>query len=95
MKHLIESMSPTEKQKIISSYFQNGQIKQIPSKEKRKLVLIEHIAEDYFKKDRIYLEQEVNEILKGIYGDYAYLRRCLVDYKFMERSKDCREYWLR
>lgn len=38
---------------------------------------------------------EVNEILKAIYSDFAILRRYLIDYGFMERSRDCTKYWVK
>ena len=39
-------------------------------------------------------EQEVNEILRPIYEDYMTIRRYLIMYGFMERTKDGRQYWL-
>ncbi|MGX4667923.1 DUF2087 domain-containing protein [Cerasibacillus sp. JNUCC 74] len=43
----------------------------------------------------MYSEMEVNEILKAIYSDFAILRRYLIDYEFMERSRDCTKYWVK
>ena len=41
-----------------------------------------------------YSECEVNEILKPIYDDYMTIRRYLIMYGFMERTRDGRQYWL-
>lgn len=38
-------------------------------------------------------EREVNEILKGIYPDFASLRRYLIEYGFFERTRDGSAYW--
>ncbi|MFE0442266.1 MULTISPECIES: DUF2087 domain-containing protein [Aerococcus] len=47
------------------------------------------------RKNRIYSEKEVNEILKPIYTDFAIIRRSLIDYGFMEHNQDCTEYWIK
>lgn len=48
-----------------------------------------------FKQGKIYSEKEVNRILKRIYEDNATLRRALIEYGFMERSNDCKSYWVK
>ena len=48
-----------------------------------------------FEKDKKYTYKEVDAILKEIYADYATIRRSLVDYGFMERTDDNREYWVK
>lgn len=47
-----------------------------------------------FEDGKKYSEQEVNEILRPIYEDYMTIRRYLIMYGFMERTKDGRQYWL-
>lgn len=86
-----------EKGKIIDNYFTGEdkmQLTNFPAKEKRKIVVLKYIAEN-FKDNKKYTEKEVNIILKRIYDDYATLRRYLIEYGFMERSKDCKEYWIK
>jgi len=61
--------------------------------EKRNLIMQTILRQ--FEKGRIYSEKEVNEILKAIYPDFATIRRSLIDYGFMERTGDCREYWVK
>ena len=87
----------SEEDKIIESLFESLEplrLKIFSSKEKKKIVILSKIAEQ-FEKKRKYSEKEVNEILKGIYPDFATIRRYLIEYGYMERTKDCREYWLK
>ncbi|GGA69926.1 DUF2087 domain-containing protein [Ornithinibacillus halotolerans] len=85
-----------EKQKILETYFKNGlngELHIFPSKEKRKLIVLQHIVKR-FKPNNTYTEKEVNTILQSIYHDFATIRRYLIEYGFMNRSKDCTEYWI-
>jgi hypothetical protein len=77
---VFESLSPL-KLKILSS------------KEKKKIVTLRKILEQ-FDKGKIYNENEVNQILKAIYDDYPTIRRYLIEYGFMNRSTDCKQYWV-
>lgn len=86
-----------EKQKVLSTYFKqgaDGRLDTFPSKEKRKLIVLQNILKR-FESNRIYSEKEINEILKLIYSDFATIRRYLIEYGFMDRSKDCSEYWIK
>lgn len=85
-----------EEKKVLSAYFKegmDGQLVTFPSKEKRKLIVLQNIIER-FELGRTYSEREINEVLKTIYGDFATIRRALIVYGFMNRSKDCAEYWI-
>lgn len=86
-----------EKKKVLSTYFKqgsNGRLDILPSKEKRKLIILQNIVKR-FDVNKKYSEKEINEILKIIYSDFATIRRHLIEYGFMERSKDCTEYWIK
>ena len=63
-------------------------------KEEKRLLILQTVARQ-FEKGRRYSNKQTDDILKGIYHDYATLRRSLVDYGFMERTGDCREYWVK
>lgn len=72
------------------SYFTEGVegcITTIPSKEKKKLIILQQIVQR-FEKEQTYTEAQVNEVLKMVYVDYVSLRRHLIEYGFMERSAD-------
>lgn len=85
-----------EKQHIIKTFFSTTNplvLKSFSSKEKKKVVILGKIAEQ-FEYGEKYSEQEVNDILRPIYEDYMTIRRYLIMYGFMERTKDGRQYWL-
>lgn len=90
-------ISKDEEEKIIESMFSSLnplKLKVFSSKEKKKIVILKKIAEE-FDKDKRYGEKEINSTIKDIYDDFATIRRYLVEYGFMERTKDCKEYWLK
>lgn len=74
-------------------FFENGILKAIPSKHTYKIQVMELIV-THFDTGQRYSEKEVNEVLKPIYHDFAIIRRYLIDYKLLSRSKDGREYWV-
>jgi hypothetical protein len=69
-------------------------MKAIPKGEKRKLILLRLIVKE-FEAEKRYTEKELNQILWSVYEDFVTLRRYLIEYGFMDRTKDCREYWVR
>lgn len=86
-----------EKDKVLATYFKqglDGELDTFPSKEKRKLIVLQNII-NRFEPERVYSEKEVNTILKSIYSDYVTIRRYLIEYGFMGRSRDCTEYWIK
>lgn len=82
-----------EREKTLQSFIQNAVLRELPSKEKRKVIIFLELIKK-FDKEISYSEKEVNEIIKSFYGDFAILRRYLVDYQLLERSKDCKQYWV-
>jgi len=91
-------LTTTEEEKeIIEKFFSSLDplvLEKFPPKEKRKIVVLKVIAEQ-FEKDKKYTEKEVNDILKRIYEeDHVIIRRYLIEYGFMKRKNDCSEYWL-
>jgi Uncharacterized protein conserved in bacteria len=67
-------------------------LKVFSRKEKKKVIILTKIAES-FQPNREYKEPEVNEILKGIYHDFATIRRYLIEYGYLDRTKDGAKYW--
>jgi hypothetical protein len=91
------AITEAEDEKVLSTYFISEnplKLKSFPSKEKRKIVILRKILTQ-FSSDRKYTEKEVNEVLKAIHADFATTRRYLIEYGFMERTTDCREYWVK
>ncbi|MDD1502810.1 DUF2087 domain-containing protein [Lysinibacillus sp. CNPSo 3705] len=86
-----------EKEKVLATYFKNGldgSIESFPSKEKRKIILLQYIVTK-FEVGRKYNEKEINSILKPIYSDYVSIRGYLIEYGFLDRSDDCTTYWVK
>lgn len=86
-----------EKQRILETAFSSlSPLKLIafPAKEKKKIVVLGIIAEQ-FERGKTYTEPEINQELKSVFEDHAVLRRYLVDYGFMDRTPDGKEYWLK
>lgn len=84
-----------ERQQILASFFSSFQplvLKSFSAKEKKKVVILGKIAEQ-FERGKRYAEKEVNEILKPIFADYMTIRRYLIMYGFMERTIDGAQYW--
>ena len=77
----------------INKWIKNNKIQKIPKKENNKIELFNYIANLTFEKNVQYTEKEVNEKLKNFYIDYAILRRYMVDYKILSRTRDCKTYW--
>ncbi len=90
-------ITKSEEDKILASVFKSLQplkLKIFSPKEKKKIVILRKIASQ-FEHGKVYTEKEVNSIIKEIYEDYATIRRYLIEYGYMERTKDCKEYWLK
>ncbi len=89
------NITKEEKIKVIETYVdENGALKSYPSKEKKKIILLEEITKN-FNVGKKYSEKEINRVLKRIYEDYVTIRRALIQYGFLDRSKDCSEYWVK
>jgi Uncharacterized protein conserved in bacteria len=91
------SITKAEEDKIINSAFESLdplKLKMFSPKEKKKIVILRKITSQ-FEYGRRYTEKEVNSILMPVYEDYATIRRYLIEYGFMERTNDCKEYWLK
>ena len=89
-------MMLSEKFKPIKGYFDDeNRIEQWPSKFKKKLLVLEYLSLQ-FEPGKKYNEKEVNELLNEHHSfqDPALLRRGLFDCKFLQRTKDGRQYWL-
>lgn len=75
----------TEQERLVARLFTDGRLAQVPAKRKvRVAALLEVLSR--FEPDRDYSEPEVNEILLEVHEDFAYLRRELVNYRYLERA---------
>ena len=74
-------------QNVLDTFMDHGRITQIPVQQKKRLILLEHIVKD-FQQDKVYSEEEVNEILTAYHEDYCLLRRELVDFRYLKRTRN-------
>jgi len=91
------NITQEESEQIIKKYFPEGTdrpLETLDMKEKSKLVVLREIARR-FEAKKFYNEKEVNAILKTACGDFATLRRYLIEYGFLERKPDGSQYWLK
>lgn len=79
--------------KILRDHFAGHQLKQIPTKEKKWIVILRWLATQFEPGIR-YTEKQVNAILTPINEDYAQMRRDLIGFGFMRRERGGGDYWL-
>ncbi|CAM3748118.1 DUF2087 domain-containing protein [Nocardioides zeicaulis] len=74
-----------EQERLVGRLFADGRIARVPARRKvRAAVLLEVLTR--FEPGRTYSEKEVNEVLLGVHEDFAYLRRELVNYHYLQRE---------
>jgi hypothetical protein len=88
------AITEDEREKVVNKYFKNGKLLEFPTKQKRKIIVLTEMWKK-FDPTKKYTEKEVNEIIKEIYFDYVTIRRYFIEYGFMERTIDCKEYWVK
>lgn len=91
------AITEEEYEAVLRQYLPNGldgPLVSIPTKEKRKVAVLRHIA-SFFKLGEQYTEGDINDRLKGFSVDqYVTLRRYLVEYGFLDRKDDGSVYWI-
>ncbi|MBI9048180.1 MAG: metalloregulator ArsR/SmtB family transcription factor [Anaerolineaceae bacterium] len=92
---LHQQLSPLSyEEKVLKTFLNDqGQITAFPKAEKKFSIIVHHVFKA-FEKGKIYSGQEVDEILLGYSDDTASLRRALIEYRLMDRSKDGTQYWV-
>jgi len=88
------AITEVEKENYLKIYFLDQKLISFPTKQKRIIVVLQHIA-NFFEHKKKYSEKEVNEVLKRIYHDYVTIRRYLIEYGFLDRKADGSEYWVK
>ncbi|MCL2216377.1 MAG: DUF2087 domain-containing protein [Defluviitaleaceae bacterium] len=91
------AITQAEKDEVLARYFgPDGKllIKSFPAKEKKKIIIMQKLV-DNFRPGRHYTEKDVNEILKQFYDDFVSVRRCLIQYGFLDRIGDGTDYWVK
>ena len=73
------------KKKVVSVFFRNGKLRQMPTQKKKRLIVLEHFARK-FDPDIVYDEPEVNTLIGAQYADYCTIRRELIDEGYLART---------
>ncbi|ANS74096.1 ArsR family transcriptional regulator [Paenibacillus yonginensis] len=82
-----QSDQETLKQSVLRNFFaKDGRLKQIPAQLKKKVIVLEHLAEQ-LTPGRKYEEKEINEFIKQYHEDFATLRREFIMHQFMYREE--------
>ena len=71
--------------KVLSSFVEGDLIKEIPASRKKRIIVLKWLVQK-FEFERLYPEQELNQIIKPIHSDTATLRREMVGYNMMKRD---------
>lgn len=72
-------------------FFKNEKLMKIPKKEKYRVAVMDYII-TFLEKEKTYTEKEINEIIKNIFDDFAYIRRYFVDNGYLVRDLDGKNY---
>ena len=79
-----------DEEAVLRTFFRDGRLTEIPSKEAKRRIVLERIAVEFEPGVR-YDEMTVNAIVGRFFEDYAAIRRYLVDEGFLDRDRG--EYW--
>lgn len=71
--------------RTLQAFFRDGRLVAIPAKRRARVVVLLELLR-LFEPAKDYPERQVNEILRDVHEDVAYLRRELVDYGLMRRT---------
>jgi hypothetical protein len=75
---------------VLTNFLDGERIKELPASRAKRQVVLAWLAER-FEAGRRYPERDVNELIQRHHPDYAWLRRELVDNRFMQREGGV--YW--
>ncbi len=87
-----EDLADFDRQVLTNYLLADGAIKEIPMQDKKLLVLLRYVCA-HIEPGRRYTEKQINERLARFHTDVAALRRGLIDFNFMQRTKTGSEYW--
>lgn len=73
-------------QKVLQTFVIDGRIREIPAQRKKRDVVLDWLIKR-FEHGRRYAEPEVNELIKQVHADYAFLRRELIMVKLLQRDE--------
>lgn len=91
----ISPINEKEKKRILERYMtDSGRLKSYPQFEKNRRIVLEAILKN-FCIGKSYSEEEVQNILGGIYRDYKLLKDELMAYDYLDRTNKGAIYWIK
>jgi predicted transcriptional regulator len=91
--HLDSMNLGDEAKKVLADYTKpDGSLKMIPSKFKKIIAVLDYLILA-FEIEVYYSEREVNHILEKYFADTTTLRRYLIDFQYLGRSRNGERYW--
>lgn len=78
---------------VVERFLKDGVLISWPTKRRTRAHILLHLV-THFEPGRIYSEPEVNEILKALWHDFAFMRREMVEYGYLVRSSTGSSYQL-
>jgi hypothetical protein len=73
-------------EKVVRSFIKDDRLVSIPTRDKKRQVVLRYLIDRCFPEDRAYPEKEVNQRLALFHPDVAALRRYLIDGGLMTRA---------
>lgn len=83
----VHAPGQTEQDKVLRIFFEEGRLKTLPIKLKKRLYVLNFLARR-FEAGHEYTEKEVNANILPVYEDFCTIRRELVNHGFMERDSN-------
>ncbi|MEZ4886867.1 MAG: DUF2087 domain-containing protein [Chitinophagales bacterium] len=95
-KSIVLSKIGEQYKPIVTFFNEDLQIEQWPTKHSKKQLVLQYLITK-FEADKNYSEKEVNVLLNQhhTFGDPALLRRMMFSSKLLDRTQDCRAYWVK
>lgn len=91
LREFIRTEKPAEdpdekyRREVLSNFFRYGKLTRIPVQQKKREIVLRHIAKD-FSAGKDYTEKKVNEVILKYHEDYCTIRREMVGFGIMERT---------
>lgn len=80
-----------EHRRALGRFLRDGLVVSVPARRKARVHVLLHLL-SLFPAGRTYTEPEVNDVLRPVVEDWAFWRRELVEYGYLQR--DAGRYWL-
>jgi hypothetical protein len=82
-------------EKMVNFLDNEKRITRWPKRKQEKIFVLKYL-QGKFERNKKYKEKEINEILSQwhLFNDFAMLRREMYNNYLINRTQDCREYWI-